>query len=497
MTLLGCASPSGAPEARSQRPNIVLILADDLGYGDVHALNPSSTLPTPYLDALATEGLVFTDAHSPSAVCTPTRYGLLTGRYAWRTRLKSGVLGGYSAPLLEPERPTLATRLGEMGYRTAAIGKWHLGMQLPYLDEESADRSPWSGDPGVNFAGVIVDGPLQHGFDEFFGVTGSLDMPPYVFVRDDHFEGVPDLEQAAQPFPHFVRRGPRVDGFNSEDALDEVIGEARAFLARAAEGDTPFFLYLPLTAPHKPTQPHPRFRGSTALGEYGDFVRQVDWSIGQVLSALEANEQSQDTVVIVTSDNGSYMRQLSDASAQDHVDRPATQAYHPERHRANGPLRGTKADIWEAGHRVPLLVRWPGRVEPGTRCPQPVCLTDIYATLAEAFDWPRAEAEAEDSVSLLGLFEGGEESRGVPIVHHSVAGMFAIRDGRWKLVCGNGSGGREAPKGAPFAEPFQLFDLEADLGETQDVATEHPEVVRRLFARLEELRSEGRSAPSR
>jgi len=497
LLLLGCAGQEAAEAPEGARPNVVLILADDLGYGDVHALNPGSTLPTPYLDALADEGLLFTDAHSPSAVCTPTRYGLLTGRYAWRTRLERGVLGGYSAPLLEPERPTLATRLDALGYRTAAIGKWHLGMQLPFLDESTADRTPWNGDPGVDYEGTITDGPLQHGFDECFGVTGSLDMPPYVFVRDDHFEGQPTDEQPAQPFPHFVRRGPRTEDFSTEDALDRVITEARAFLTRAAEEDAPFFLYLPLTAPHKPTQPHPRFRGSTALGEYGDFVRQVDWSIGQVLSALETNGQSQDTLVIVTSDNGSYMRRLSDVEAPDHVERSSVQAYHPTRHRSNGPLRGTKADIWEAGHRVPLLVRWPGHVAAGGTSSEAVCLTDVYATVADAFALTLTDAEAEDSLSFLGVLQGEGAPRGAPIVHHSVAGMFAIREGRWKLVCGNGSGGREAPKGAPFAEPFQLYDLDADLGETTDLAAEHPEVVRRLYAKLEELRSEGRSAPAR
>lgn len=482
-------------------PNIVLVLADDLGYGDVHALNPDSTLPTPNLDALAESGLTFLDAHSPSAVCTPTRYGLLTGRYCWRSRLKRGVLGGYSEPLIEAGRLTIADVLGQRGYNTGAVGKWHLGMQLPRLSAD-ADTSEWAGDPGIDFAGKITDGPLQHGFDEYFGVTASLDMPPYVFVENDGFDSLPTLQQPAVSFPHFVRQGPRSENFVIGEVLDNLTEHAVDFIERQAEKAEPYFLYMPLTGPHKPTQPHERFRGTTKLSEYGDFVHQVDWTVGRVLKAIDETGESENTLVIFSSDNGSYMFRYdeesgpSDALArEDHVDDSSIQGFRATRHRSNGPLRGTKADVWEAGHRVPCFVRWPGQIEAGRKLNTVVCLTDIYATLAELTGSVVKDGQAEDSVSLVSVIENTWNSdkaertaRGVPVVNHSVSGMFAIRDGRWKLVCGDGSGGREKPKGKPFDEPFQLYDLVDDIGESRDLASQQPDRVKAMVKALEGIR---------
>ena len=482
---------------RAATPNIVLILADDMGYGDVQALSPASKIATPNLDRLANEGVLFTDAHSPSAVCTPTRYALLTGRYAWRTRLKSGVLGGYSTPLLETERSTIADMLRAKGYRTGAVGKWHLGMDMPFLDEakKAKKKQPWGGDPGIDFRGVISNSPIHHGFDEYFGVSASLDMAPYVYIRKDRFVRVPTLEQPAVRFPHFVRRGPRSVDFVIDKVLDKLAEESVRFLRESAKLDKPFFLYLPLTGPHKPTQPHERFRGRTGLGEYGDFVAQVDWTVGEVLKALDETGKAKDTLVIYSSDNGSYMNRIEKSAKQqkDHVEDERQQGYFAENHRANGPLRGTKADIWEAGHRVPLMIRWPGRVEPGTRSSKTVCLTDVYATCAEIVGSELRESEAEDSFSMLALLEDEKAVRGAPVIHHSVGGMFAIREGRWKLVLGNGSGGREKPRGKPFAKPYQLFDLEKDLGEATDLAKDRPEIVERLSAACEAIREKGRS----
>ncbi|MCA9131949.1 MAG: arylsulfatase [Planctomycetales bacterium] len=472
------------------RPNIVLILADDLGYGDVQALNPASTIPTPHLNALASQAVTFSDAHAPAAVCTPTRYGLLTGRYCWRSRLKSGVLGGYSEPLLEPGRSTVADLLQQQGYRTAAVGKWHLGLALPFHQQEP-DLRPWDGDPGVDFAGRISDGPLQHGFQSYFGVSASLDMPPYVYIRDDRFASQPTLSQAAVSFPHFVRSGPRAEDFILAGVLDRLTEEAVAFIGEASAGAAPYFLYLPLTGPHKPTQPHERFRGKTQRGEYGDFVHQVDWTVGQLLAAIDRSGQADNTLVLFTSDNGSYMYRYDEADRQDHVDDPTIQGFRAEHHRANGPWRGTKADIWEAGHRVPFWVRWPGRLPAGTTCAATICLTDIYATCADLLGVELGNEQAEDSVSLWPLLLGEAESRGVPVVHHSVQGMFAIRQDRWKLVCGTGSGGRQKPQGKPFEQPYQLYDVQHDATESQDVAAEHPEVVADLTAVLQDIRDEG------
>ena len=374
--------PSGAQTGGAATPNVVLILADDLGWGDVGAMHPASAIRTPHIDRLADEGMRFVDAHSPSGVCTPTRYALLTGRYTWRTRLTRGVLGGYSPPLLEPDRPTLGTLLQAQGYRTAAIGKWHLGMDLPYLDPTAERSEPWEGDPGIDFGGVITDSPVHHGFDEYFGVSASLDMAPYVYIRDDRFTALPTHEQPAVPFPYFIRHGPRADDFVIDEVLDRLVEEAVGFIDRSAQTGDPFFLYFPLTAPHKPTQPHERFRGGTGLGEYGDFVAQVDDAVGQVLAALDRSGAGDETLVIFTSDNGSYMYRRDDA-APDHVDDPSIQAYRVGRHRSNADWRGTKADIWEGGHRVPFVARWPGVVEPGSESTATVVHADLYATLAD------------------------------------------------------------------------------------------------------------------
>jgi arylsulfatase A-like enzyme len=398
--------------------------------------------------------------------------------------------------LLEPGRPTLGNLLQAAGYRTAAVGKWHLGMEMPLREGKLPENPPWAGDPGIDFGGKITDSPVHHGFDEYFGVSASLDMAPYVYVRNDGFTMQPTLQQPGVRFPHFVRPGPRAEDFVIDQVLDKLTEEATSFIERAAKGDEPFFLYLPLTAPHKPTQPHERFRGKTKLSEYGDFVAQVDWTVGRVLDALDKAQLADSTLVIYTSDNGSYMFRYDD-NRKDHTDDASIQGFRAENHRANGPFRGTKADIWEAGHHVPLFMRWPGRVKPAARCDATVCLTDVYATLAEIVGKELTDGEAEDSVSLLPMLRGKRAERGVPVIHHSVAGMFAIRDGRWKLIAGNGSGGRQQPRGKPFGKPYQLFDMQADPAESQDVAADHPDIVRRLTEELERIRKQGRSVTRR
>ena len=482
---LACLSlSSGAAPAQEPPTNVVLILADDLGWGDVRANNPSSAIPTPNFDRLAAEGMLFTDAHSPSGVCTPTRYGVLTGRYCWRSRMKSGVLGGYSTPLLDPGQPTLGTLMQASGRRTAAVGKWHLGMALPTLSED-VSTTPWNGDPGIDWSGVITDGPTHHGFDSYFGVSASLDMAPYVYIRDDGFAAVPAAQQESMSFPAFVRQGPRSIDFRLENVLDDLAGEATDFIASAARDGAPFFLYMPLTAPHKPTLPHPHFEGSTSLGEYGDFIHQTDWTIGRVLQALDETGVADDTLLVVTSDNGSYMYTRDEHP--DHVERSGVQSYRPEHHRANGPWRGTKADIYEAGHRVPYVVRWPGQVAAGTRNAEPICHVDLYATFAAALGAEVAQGAAEDSVSLLGLYRGEEgAARNAPIVHHSANGTFALREGRWKAIFCTGSGGRENPKGRPF-DGLRLYDMQLDPGETNDLASAEPEVAAGMTALLTEL----------
>ncbi|MCK5943701.1 MAG: arylsulfatase [Planctomycetes bacterium] len=482
--LAACSVPDGVTPRRSP-PNIVFVLADDMGYGDVRALNAASRIPTPHLDGLAAAGCTFVDAHTPSSVCTPTRYGVLTGRYCWRSRLKKGVLNGYGEPLIDPQRRTVADLLRDAGYHTSVVGKWHLGLDWP--------KGP---DGAIRFDQPVGGPPNDYGFDHSLIIPASLDFPPYVYLRDGRVTDPRVVEQPAQRFPAFLRKGPRAEDLVMEEVLGELVGHACDVVAERAAAGQPFFLYLPLPAPHKPVLPHPQFRGLTELGDYGDFVAQVDDAVGRLLRALDEAGVADDTLLVYTSDNGSFMHRFDEPDRKDHVDDARVQGYRAANHRANGPLRGTKADIWEAGHRVPFFVRWPGVVPAGARSDATICLTDLFATCAEVVGRPLGDAWAEDSFSFLPHALGRAPAvLRAPVVHHSVAGMFAIRRGDWKLVAGNGSGGRQKPRGQPFAGPFQLFDLATDLGETTDVAARFPAVVAELTAELQALRERGRSRP--
>jgi arylsulfatase A len=467
-----------------ERPNIIFILADDMGYGDVQALNPQSTIPTPNLNRLAAEGMSFTDAHSPSAVCTPTRYATLTGRYSWRSRLKSGVLNGYGSPLIEKDRATVASQLQTAGYHTAVIGKWHLGLGFQKTDGE------W------DWSKPLDHTPVDLGFDRSLVIPASLDFPPYVYVEGREITGRPDRTQAKSGFPGFLREGELGSDFSIVDCLDQLTAQVGGHIKERAKSEQPFFLYFPLTAPHKPVLPHPRFQGKSKLGPYGDFVMQVDWTVGQVMQAVDDAGIADNTLLMYTSDNGSFMYRYDDESEADHVKDASVQAFYADNHRANGAWRGTKADIWEAGHRVPFFARWPKVIKPGSRCAVPICHVDLFATAAAVAETklpPPAEA-APDSFSLLPIFQGREKRfKRKPVVHHSAAGMFAVRDGDWKLVLGNGSGGRETPRGRRFKRPFRLYNLAEDPGETQDRYNSDVEVAQRLESALFTMLNEERS----
>ncbi|HEX8200005.1 MAG TPA: arylsulfatase, partial [Isosphaeraceae bacterium] len=459
--------------APADRPNIVVILADDLGYGDVGGFNPDCRIATPHLDRLAAQGMRLTDAHSGSAVCTPTRYGLLTGRYAWRSRLTRGVLGGYSPPLIEPGRLTVAELLRRHGYRTACVGKWHLGLGWATADgTRFGDEIEPRGDIGaVDYARPIARGPLALGFDSFFGISASLDMPPYLYIHDDRCVGVPTVEKT------YLRTGPAHADFEAVDVLPTLTRRAVEFLDERAGDRRPFFLDFAPTAPHTPIVPSAAYRGTSRINPYADFVVQVDAAVGRVLEALERNGLADSTLVIVTSDNGG-------SPAADF----ATLAEHG--HHPNGPFRGAKADIYEGGHRIPLLARWPGRIRAGSTCADTICLTDLMATCAAILGVELPADAGEDSVNLLPDLLGTAEG---PVreatVHHSIDGSFAIRQGRWKLALCPDSGGWSTPRpGRPEARglpPVQLFDLDRDIGERHNVQAEHPEVVARLTRLLE------------
>jgi len=469
----------------AKRPNIIFILADDLGYGDLQCFNRASRIPTPRINALAGGGMTFTDAHSGSAVCTPTRYGVLTGRYAWRTRLKRGVLGGYSTHLMNAKRMTVAAMLKSAGYVTGGVGKWHLGMD--YARREGAGKE-------IDYSRPVRFGPTHFGFDEFFGIPASLDMAPYVYIANDRVVERPTASQPAGRFPGFIRKGPRGPSFRPIETLDVLLGKAKDFIARRAQGERPFFLYFAMTAPHKPVLPAKRFDGTSELGAYGDFVSQVDWTVGQVVSAVAAAAVRDNTLIVLSSDNGSFMFRLADDAPDDHVTKPTIQGYRGRSHRSSHIYRGTKADIYEGGHRVPFVACWPGKVAPGSTCGATICLTDFFATCAEIVGTELPDDAAEDSVSVLGHLLGRPPKKPRPaVVHHSINGTFAVREGKWKLILSTGSGGREKPAGRPGSKPYRLYDLAADPRETTDRAGENAPIVAHLTDVLETFRKSGRS----
>lgn len=469
----------------ANRPNIIFILADDMGYGDVQAINPKSKIPTPNLNRLAKEGMSFTDAHSPSAVCTPTRYATLTGRYCWRSRLKSGVQNGYGTPLIEKERPTVASHLKTVGYHTAVIGKWHLGLGF-----QKGDAGKWDWSKPLSYS------PVDVGFERSLVIPASLDFPPYIYIEGHKITGKPDRIQPKQGFPGFLREGELGSDFSIVDCMDHLTKEVAAHIKTSARGKKPFFLYFPLTAPHKPVLPHPRFSGMSKLGPYGDFVMQVDWTVGEVLKAVDDAGITDNTLVIYSSDNASFMYRESDKEKPHHLSDETEQRYYDGDHTANGPWRGTKADIWEGGHRVPLFARWPKEIKAGSICKETVCLVDLFATasdLAKA-KLPKPTEAAPDSFSWVPLFKGKPgQFRRAPVINHSSGGMFAIRVGQWKLVLGNGSGGRQQPKGRRFQPPWQLFDLKNDPGETANLVSQEPERVQQMEASLFQMLANDKS----
>ena len=474
----------------ADKPNVIVILADDLGYGDVQPLNPDSKILTPNFNRLAKAGMTFTDSHSPSAVCTPTRYGLLCGRYPWRSTLKRGVLGGYSKPLIEAERPTVASMMKSAGYRTACVGKWHLGLGWQLNDEPKKDTNNLgiAGEKAgnVDYSKPLTHGPTTLGFDQSLIVPASLDMSPYVYVRDDRVTSIPETIIPGKRFPTFYRKGEIAADFDIEKVLDKLTTEACQFISGSAKQQQPFFLYFPLTAPHKPVMPAERFKEKTQFGPYGDFITQVDWTIGQVLKTLDESGATENTLLIVTSDNGSFMHRY-DQDKKDHREDASVQGFNASNHRANGPWRGTKADIWEAGHRVRFFVQWPEKIKGNSRCDKPICHTDILATVAEITGQEFDEQSAEDSHSFLASLVGEGKNQRPPIIHHSISGMLAIRSGQWKLVLGNGSGGRQKPRGKAFEQPFILVDLNSDPAESTNAQPSHSKIAESLHEKFESI----------
>jgi arylsulfatase A len=454
----------------ADKPNIVFILADDLGSGDLSCYNKDSKIPTPHLDSLAAEGIRFTDAHSNSSVCTPTRYGVLTGRYCWRSRLKRGVLNGYSTALIEEGRETVASLLKKQGYATACIGKWHLGMNF------AKDGKNW------NHTQPIQRGPTTLGFDYFLGISASLDMPPYTLIENDRVVSQPTEKIAASSYPKYWRAGALAKDFSHENYLPLVGKQAVKFIS-SQTADQPFFLYLPLPAPHKPVVPTAEFRGKSKANDYGDYVHEMDWVIGQVVDSLKEKGLFKKTLLIVTSDNASFAI-------------PERYGVVQTGHKPNHIYKGQKTDAYEGGHRVPYIVTWPGKAAAGTTSQQVVCTTDLMATAAAVSGTTLGKGAGEDSYSIVPVLLGkqGEKPLREATIHHSVSGMFAIRKGKWKLIVGRGSGGR-TKIGKSDKNKIQLFNMEKDVRETTNIHRAHPEIVQELTTLLEKYKSNGRSTP--
>ena len=482
----------------SRKPNLVYILADDMGVGDVACLDQRCAWATPRLDALAKDGMAFSDAHSSSAVCTPSRYSILTGRYAWRSWLKRGVTVGASAGLLDHGQTTMASMLHDAEYRTACIGKWHMGwewackkgQEIP-LRDPLRNRYDGQSVDWIDFEQEIQDGPLAFGFDEYFGISASLDMPPYVYVEGNRPQTTPTSWGTAKDF---FRQGPRQEDLLPHTVLGTLTERACDFIHQqgaqddeTSTGNTPFFLYLALTAPHTPIAPAPEFIGSSGVSSYGDLCQEVDYRVGQVCDALAANGLDENTLVIFTSDNGCSGKQAEcDILEQRFA------------HYSSSHYRGYKSDIWDGGHRVPFIARWPEHIRASSSCSQPMGIFDIYATMADIIGHQLAPNEAVDSCSFYTALNGDGFERAADLVHHSIDGRFAIRSGPWKLCRCPGSGGWTLPdhlateQGLP---PIQLYHMDEDLGELNNHLDTNPELVQKLTQQLHQLVCNGSSRP--
>ena len=509
----GLAAEPAESKQVGLRPNIVVILADDLGYADVSCYG--GKIATPEMDRLAAAGMRFTNAHTSSAVCTPTRYSLLTGRYNWRTKLQTGVLGGLSPHLIAPDRMTVASFLREQGYHTGCIGKWHLGMDwvvkpgetVTELGIEKREQAF-----SVDFTQPVTNGPNRVGFDEFFGISGSLDMVPYVFLQNDRVQSQPTEDRSFLMMhdrdpQRRTRQGPTAAGFEAEHVLPELTRKSVAFIeqqAKSSREGKPFFLYVPLASPHTPILPTKNWQGKSGINPYADFVMETDWAVGQIAAVLQREQLADNTLLIVTSDNG--------CSPQAGFSELADHGHHP-----SGQWRGHKADLFEGGHRVPLIAVWPGHIAAGSDSDHPVCQIDLLGTCADLLGATLPENAGEDSFSFWPILKQGTapqyssptelanvaESDSAPLrdhlIAHSINGSFSLTRGQWKLLACPDSGGWSQPRpGSAQAKRLtgvQLYDLKNDPGEQQNLADAQPKRVRQLTEELQILVARGRSTP--
>ena len=473
--LLGCEDKKyTVPE----RPNIVYLLADDMGMGDLGCYNPESKIPTPAMDALAKEGMMFTDAHTNSAVCTPTRYGILTGTYAFRTHLKSGVLWGSSPLLIREGEATVASLLKKNGYNTACIGKWHLGMGWQTKEPGVLLTDNWQEDiDKIDFSKPLLSGPNTVGFEYFFGIPASLDMPPYLYVENQFPQGIP-----TEITNEGGRTGLTVPGFKAKNVMPDLTQKAVDYIKRQQPGK-PFFLYFPWSAPHTPVVPNDDFIGKSKAGKYGDFVTECDETVRQIVQVLKEKGLYDNTLIILTSDNGSSPHGF-----------PIQQEIEFGHNTSNG-YKGRKSHSYDGGHRVPFIVSWPGKINPGSHSDEIICTTDLYATVSDLLDHEMTMNEAHDSYSFLPVLknESYEKPLREATIHHSLDGDFSIRKGQWKYIDARGHGGFAEIKEEVPEDSVQLYDMTSDRSEKVNIFKENPEVVTELKALLEKYKKQGYS----
>lgn len=489
--LVNCGGVSQKTKPSQAKPNVVIIYTDDQGYGDVSALNPDAKFKTPHMDKLVNEGLTFTDGHSSDAVCTPSRYSLLTGRYSWRTSLKENVLHADGPCLIEKDRMTIASLLRDNGYNTAMIGKWHL--QMEFVGDSKEGGRDWSQ--------PFTDGPIEKGFDYFFGIAASMNYGILTYLENDKVLDPPTMytKKKMDVTPRTYRMTPPYDdeqrkgyvevaaSFNDELVLETFANKAVSYINNATEdakNGKPFFLYLPLTSPHLPHCTHPDFQGRSNCGNYGDFMEETDYRVGQILDALKANGLDDNTLVIFSSDNGAESNYEYQRDTYNHY--------------SCMNFKGGKRDIYEGGHRVPFLMRWPNVIGAGGKVDAPVCQTDYLATLADIVGATLPDSAGEDSYSLYPMMKNTkanpDEDRAV--IHHSFTGHFAIREGKWKLNMLRGSGGSLKPvvvEPKPGEALYELYNMENDPGETTNLYFEQPEIVNRLKSKITDIIKNGRS----
>ncbi|OOG73077.1 arylsulfatase [Algoriphagus sp. A40] len=489
----------------SKAPNVIIIFADDMGYGDISALNPDSRVQTPNLDKMVKEGISFTNAHSSASVCTPSRYGLLTGRYAFRSKSAAYGIGGFDGQVIEAGRETLASLLKRSGYITAIVGKWHLGLEWQTKDGLPASLDQTTGYSNVDYSKIVKKGPNSLGFDYSFVHPASLDIPPYVFLRNGQVIDL-DVVLTTSVYPSkkedtryawdkkhtdslavywekgvWWRLGEMSKNFRMENCQTTLLKEGISFIETQTSKNPnhPFFLYLPLTGPHTPWMPSAKFKGKSGAGLYGDFVLEIDDIVARIKETLIKNQINENTLLIFASDNGAYWP-LEEITLSGH--------------NSNSGSRGQKGDVWDGGHRIPLIISWPGSIKGNVQYPHLLSLTDLFATLAELTEGQVLENQVLDSESFLQVLRGDfSKPHRTSMVHHSSGNLYAIRSGGWKYIEGLGSGGFTNPsriKPEPGGPTGQLYRIDSDRLEKDNLFLNYPEKVAELGALLNKIRGE-------